>query len=267
MNESSGAVLRLYHAPSSYYSMIARLALAENSVAYQPVFVDIHARMTQQSPDYVRINRGMTVPTLVGPGLCLTESRAIALHAFGLQETDLDDDSRAWLDRHYSFPIEELTFGRLLKRNPLARFLIPKRLEAARRRLLALAKQNPELAEFYKARADVFASRTIAFDPNLLPALFEHRRSEAIGALERLEFALSDGRPMIVLPRFGIVDVVWIVFLARMKFAGFEDEVDKRPALSRYWLAAQSRPSFAAADIWTSLHFGRLVAGIVGLRI
>src|SRR5262245_46513724 len=61
----SGAKPRLYHAPSSYYSMIARLALAEGGIAYEPVFVEIHVRMTQQQPDYVRLNPNMTVPTLV----------------------------------------------------------------------------------------------------------------------------------------------------------------------------------------------------------
>ena len=47
----SPAKPRLYHTPSSYYSMIARLALAEGGVAYEPVFVDIHFRMSQQEPD------------------------------------------------------------------------------------------------------------------------------------------------------------------------------------------------------------------------
>jgi glutathione S-transferase len=62
--KSSGAEPRLYHAPSSYYSMIARLALAEGGIAHEPVFVDIHFRMSQQQPDYVRLNPNMTVPTL-----------------------------------------------------------------------------------------------------------------------------------------------------------------------------------------------------------
>src|SRR5262245_34850637 len=52
---SSGAKPRLYHTPSSYYSMIARLALAEGGVAHERVFVDIHVRMSQQEPDYVRL--------------------------------------------------------------------------------------------------------------------------------------------------------------------------------------------------------------------
>jgi hypothetical protein len=47
-NIVSGAKPRLYQAPSSYYSMIARLALAEGGIAYEPVFVDSHVRKTQQ---------------------------------------------------------------------------------------------------------------------------------------------------------------------------------------------------------------------------
>ena len=48
---------RLYHNPASYYSMIARLALAEADVAHEEIFVDIHVRGTQQSPAYARLNR------------------------------------------------------------------------------------------------------------------------------------------------------------------------------------------------------------------
>ncbi len=266
MREGSSAELKLYHAPSSYYSMIARFALAENGIVYQPVFVDIHVRRSQQAPDYVRINPHMTVPTLVGPGLDLSESRAIAEYAFGLQQSGVDEQSREWLDLHYRFPIEELTFGRLLSRSALARFLVPRRLDAIRLRLIALAKANPDLAELYRQRADVFASRVIAFDPGLLATLAERRTRDALGFLDRLEATLSDCREVLAPPRFGIADVVWIVFLARMEFAGLGDEVGKRPALARYWQAAQRRPSFAAADIWTRLRLSRLAAGILGLR-
>ncbi len=41
---------RLYHAPSSYFSTIARLALAEAGLDHDQVFVDIHVRGSQQSP-------------------------------------------------------------------------------------------------------------------------------------------------------------------------------------------------------------------------
>jgi len=124
---------RLYHALSSYYSMIARLALAEGGIAYEPVVVDIHLKMVQQQPDYVRLNPNMTVPTLVLADRILDQSRDIAEYALGASEATLDGETKAWLDLHYGYPIEELTFGGLLARNPLARIMIPKRLDATRR--------------------------------------------------------------------------------------------------------------------------------------
>jgi hypothetical protein len=154
--ERSGAKPRLYHTPSSYYSMIARLALAEGGVAYEPVFVDIHFRRSQQRPDYVRLNPNMTVPTLALADRILDQSRDIAEFALGVGEATLDGDAKAWLDLHYGYPIEELTFGGVLARNPMARIMIPKLLRSTHRRLLALAAENPDVAALYERRAEIF---------------------------------------------------------------------------------------------------------------
>jgi ganglioside-induced differentiation-associated protein 1 len=265
MHKASAATPRLYHAPSSYYSMIARLALAEGGIAYEPVFMEIHVRMSQQRPDYMRLNPNMTVPTLVLADRVLDQSRDIAEYALGVTEATLDAETKAWLDLHYAYPIEELTFGRFLARYPLARKVIPKRLDATRRRLLAHAAENPDLAEVYKARAAVFAERVRALDPQAVVRLAERRRVEAIGFMDRLEQTLGDGRGALVPPAYGVADVVWTVFLARMEMAGLGAEIPKRPALARYWGAMQARPSFPAADILTTFHTVRLIGGILGI--
>jgi ganglioside-induced differentiation-associated protein 1 len=265
MTESTklfGAKPRLYHTPSSYYSMIARLALAEGGIVHDRVFVDIHFRLGQQQPDYVRINPGMTVPTLVLADRILDQSRDIAEHALG---STPDRETKAWLDLHYGYPIEELTFGGILARNPLARIMIPKRLEAIHRQLLRHAAQNPDLAAVYEARAAVFAKRVSTFEPEAVVRLSERRRAEAIGFMDRLDQTLGDGRAVLVPPAYGVADVVWTVFLGRMEFAGLGAEIPRRPALARYWGAMQARPSFSAADIWTKLHVGRLIGGILGV--
>jgi len=264
----SGAKPRLYQTPSSYYSMIARLALAEGGIAHERVFVDIHFRLSQQQPDYVRINPGMTVPTLVLADRILVQSRDIAEYALGStlnHETKAWGETKTWLDLHYGYPIEELTFGGILARNPLARIMIPKRLEATRRQLLALAARNPDLASLYEARAAVFAERVSTFEPDAVVKLSERRRTEAIGFMDRLEQTLRDGRAVLVPPAYGVADVVWTVFLGRMEFAGLGAEIPKRPALARYWAVLQARPSFSAADIWTKFHIGRLIGGILGI--
>lgn len=242
--------------------MIARLALAEGGIAHECVFVDIHFRLSQQQPDYVRLNPEMTVPTLVLADRILDQSRDIAEYAL---KSALDGETKAWLDLHYGYPIEELTFGGILARNPLARIMIPKRLEATRRQLLAHAAGNPDLVAIYEARAAVFAKRISTFEPDAVVRLSERRRTEAIGFMERLEQTLRDGRAVLVPPTYGVADVVWTVFLGRMEFAGLGAEIPKRPALARYWSAMRARPSFSAADIWTKFHIGRLIGGILGI--
>ena len=64
-------------------------------------------------------------------------------------------------------------------------------------------------------------------------------------------------------PDYSAADVVWTVFLARMVLVGMEGKITERPALARYWSAMKARPSFSAADIWTKLHIGRLIRGII----
>ena len=153
----------------------------------------------------------------------------------------------------------------MLSRNPLARIMIPKKLAAAHRRLLACANTYPDLAEAYKARAAIFAERLRVFDPEAVMLLAEKWRAEAIGLMDRLAENLGDGRAVMVPPAYGTADVVWTVFLARMEFTGLGVEIEKRPALAEYWRAMQARPSFAAADIWTRMHVARLIGGILGL--
>ncbi|WP_051335526.1 glutathione S-transferase family protein [Methylocapsa acidiphila] len=262
-SETIGAKPHLYHAPPSYYSMIARLALAEGGVAYEPVFVDIHFRLNQEQPDYVRLNPNMTVPTLVLADRVLDQSRDIAEYAFGVSEATLSADAKSWLDLHYALPIEELTFGTFLARNPLARLMIPKVLARSHRRLLERAVQNPDLAPLYQARAKVFAERLRIFSPAAAEQLADRRRAQAIDILDRMERALGDGRATLTPPAYGVADAVLTVFLARIAFIGLGAELSRRPALERYWRAMQARPSFAAADIWTKAHIFRLLKGIL----
>jgi glutathione S-transferase len=242
---------------------IARLALAEAGLDHDEIFVDIHFRGTQQSPWYARLNPNLSVPTLVLPGRILDQSRDILNFALVKAGQQPDAEATSWLDLHYAYPIEELTFGGFLANHPLARAVIPAKIAASRRRLLRLAAAHPDLAEVYKRRAAVFAERKRTFDPKMAIRLMEMRREEAIALLARLERHLADNRDVMVPPHYGVADVVWTVFLARMEFVGMTGELTSRPALARYWRAMTARPSFAVADVWTKLHVGRLIGGII----
>ncbi|WP_168201698.1 glutathione S-transferase family protein [Phreatobacter aquaticus] len=255
-------VPRLYHAAPSYYSMIARLALIEAGVPFEPVRLDIHRRKQQLDPDYVRINPDMTVPALAWPGRILADSRLILAEAFA--SLPASAESEAWVDKHYAFPIEELTMGRLMATNPLARRFFPRTLVSIHARLLTLAEAHPDLAERYRHRAERFAERIETFDPSAVVGLFAHRLAEAESLLDQLDAALADGRSFLDGQAYGPADVVWTVFLARMRFVGRAEAVTRRPSLARYEAAMSARPSHHAADLWTKLHPLRMLRQLFG---
>ena len=254
---------RLYHNPSSYFSMIARLALAESRIEHEEVFVDLHFRGSQQSPAYAKLNPNMTVPTLVLADRILIQSRDILSYAMTRSGREINAEAASWIDLHYSFPIEDLTFGGFLAHHALARAVIPAKMRATHRRLLRLAAAYPDLADAYRKRTAVFTQRERTFDSRTAKQLEATRRKEAVELLDRLECHLTDGRDVLVPPSLGAADVVWTVFLTRIEFTGMAAEISRRPALVRYWQNMRTRPSFAAADIWTKLHFGRLVRAIL----
>jgi tetrachloro-p-hydroquinone reductive dehalogenase len=244
---------RLHHTGSSYYSAIARLALVERGVPFESVRVDIHRRMEQLAPHYARINPNLTVPTLEVDGRVLSQSRDILLFAFGATEAALDDATRSSLDRHYAFPIDELTFGWLLSWNPLARSAVGRSLAATEKRLRQLATEHADLADVYGRRAEVFAGRVKMFDPEGVVAMFGERKRAAFELLDALDDALADGRETLVSGGYGPADVVWTVFLARMGFVRFDAEIAKRARLARYTKTVKTRPSFREADVWDRL--------------
>jgi glutathione S-transferase len=252
---------RLYNAASSYYSAIARLALVEAGIAFTSVPVDIHRRRAQFEPEYARLNPNMTVPTLALEGRTLDQSRDIVLFAFPGRGDD--PTTHRWLDVHSAFPIDELTFAWLLRWNALARRFVPRSLAASSAQLRALAAQHPDLLTRYLARAAVFDERLRTFDAARIASLWDERRHAALEVLDALEHALTDGRAVLAPPTYGPADVVWTVFLARMRFVRLGDEIRRRPALASYAARVFARPSFRAADVWDRIKVLGLLAQVL----
>ena len=108
----------LYHAASSYYSMIARYALALAARPLVSRLMDIHKKREQLEPWYVTINPATTVPALLDGTRSFNSSQEILDYAMQVA-------SERWLeirasqavasqvqhlvDLHYSFEVERLT--------------------------------------------------------------------------------------------------------------------------------------------------------------
>ena len=124
-------MLELFHAAPSYYSMVARLALAEAGIPFTSRLIDIHLAKQQLSDPYRALNPHMTVPTLRGPDLLLTDSSEIlAFAASRAGDAWCDADAaqalaiRAAVQGHYAISIETLTFSKLLTSRPLLKPLV-----------------------------------------------------------------------------------------------------------------------------------------------
>src|SRR5689334_20278158 len=103
--QNSSQPAQLFHSPSSYYSMIARLGLTESGRPFALTKIDIHRRMAQFEPSYVRINPHMTVPALVVPGRTIADSRDILTWAYG--DKPFDPAIEEAVARQYRFAIDE----------------------------------------------------------------------------------------------------------------------------------------------------------------
>jgi glutathione S-transferase len=69
-------LIRLYHATTSVCAIKARLALAEKNLAWESELLDLR-RGEQHRPEYLKLNPGGVVPTLVHDNRVVVESTRI----------------------------------------------------------------------------------------------------------------------------------------------------------------------------------------------
>ena len=253
------AVPHLYHAISSYYSMIARLALAVAGIDYSSRVMDIHRRREQLIPEYGAINPHMTVPALVTQTGILDDSRDILKWVVRERpEVFIEggESEQSFLDAHAAFSIEGLTFGKAMLRWPILKWAFPRLLAKACASLRRQQKEHPELSE-------VFANKTAQNQARI--------RFFTEGSLKEkvltLRVAASDLIARVPPPR-GIylygdkpsaADVVLAVFLARLKMIGEWALVADRPDLMAWFEPISVTPAYQAADVWTEFSLKRIL--------
>ena len=246
----------LFSNDSSYYSMIARLVLAEKNISYKMKKVDIHLKLEQFLPSYVQIQPNMTVPTLLDNGAICQSSQEILFFVNkknltnDLYPPEAQQDIQKSLDLHYAFSIEDLTMGNALRKSPIARFALSRGLARATRRCHQLMLSNPELklACEQKIVQEEERRHSILSNANNYQQVVQ----QAINLCDLLEQQLST-HEYTASDSYSLADVVWTVFLARLHMIGFEKLVYERKNLALYWERVKARKSFTQADIWTKM--------------
>ncbi|KXS09237.1 hypothetical protein M427DRAFT_160855 [Gonapodya prolifera JEL478] len=190
--------LNLYNITHSYFSIIARIALAEISIPYTPVLVNIlnKSHPAQFEEDYIRLNPAGTVPSLVGsivvPGeaqpreIALTESRDIVEWCFSLPTAprlpdQVRDASDIVMERFYGGNWDYIFGVGLAAPDKEREALVAKwrdretaaitKIEETERKIAAGAGVSDleELLERYRRKKDQNAERIALYLPSLPP--------------------------------------------------------------------------------------------------
>jgi glutathione S-transferase len=263
-------VLELFHAAPSYYSMVARLALTEAGVPWTSRLLDIHLAKQQLSDAYRRLNPQMTVPTLRGPDLLLTDSSEILRYAASqVGDGWLDADPRVSpaireaVAGHYAISIETLTFSKLLVDRPWMQPVVVRVLTGLSRSLEARAEQASDGGAALRAKAQQNRDRLTTFTSAAPEQTLTEMRVQVRHYLASLPAVGNQAG--VFGDRLSSADIVLAVLLGRLAMVG-ETPLVERADLIAWWQRFQQRPGFLAADIWTRFQRRRFAGAILAAR-
>ena len=250
----------LYNMPQSFYSQVARLALAEKGVSWRTRIV-LAGPPTCESyqPWFMRLNPEGTVPTMVHNGDVLPDSMLIAEYAERTfegpplipQDKQERAETRRWVDGFRSFPFAVLLYGNEKMRGASA-IIYKLRI----RRLRALGLKHPELAEIYRAKErKVEDDARNTADGGHITEL----RRKLVDMLGELDGLLAE-RTWIAGESYSLADVAWTVAVAQLIQENKLEVFVGRPSLARWFEAIRQRPSYDEADIWDHVKPGKAFA-------
>ncbi len=251
----------LYHASSSYYSMIARLALHSAKVPFTSRRMDIHLAKEQLSDWYLKINPHMTVPSLVDDSQTLTDSRDILNYAAklaGPQWMDSDPAQNQNIENvvagQYAIPIEKLTFGKALLSIAPLRLIVPNMLRGIIKKLEAELTSSPDPLALTK-KININRERLAYFTEGKLADKLEIERTHVRNFLNTIPATSS----MLFGEQTSSADVVTAVLLGRLKMIGEYRLVDQGSLLDQWFARMQATDAFKQSDIWMRFQPWRIV--------
>ena len=262
--------LELFHAAPSYYSMVARLALAEAGVPTISRLLDIHVSKQQLSPAYRLLNPHMTVPTLRGPDLLLTDSSQIldfaaehALHPWADADPAFGAGIADAVTGHYALSIEDLTFSKLLNTRPWFKTVMVRMITGINRSLQRDKQRFPEQATVLKAKKEQNRARLAMFRDRPASEVLCEQRAQVASYLASMPPVVAGS--WLFGSRISSADVVLAVLVARLEMSG-EQGLLSRQDLQQWWQRYQQRDSFVEADVWTRFKRREFVAALLQAR-
>jgi glutathione S-transferase len=146
----------------SIHCTIARMALIENNVAFESIYLSIQdgAHLT---PDYARLNAKMTLPALMLREGSIGDSRQIVQWAYSQSSTKESDHERDLLDALYSIDVGKLAWLTGKETIPLLALLEKSGVMKSNQieRLRKLQREDPEMQEVYEKKIAAIESKVM----------------------------------------------------------------------------------------------------------
>lgn len=235
----------LYSAPSSYFSMIARLALNEAMIHHEIRFMDIFIAKEQLSSWYMAINPSMTVPTLTDAARTWTDSGDILKFAAETAGQNWCDCEPNIVAAHYAIPIEKLTFGKIMVKNYALRKVFPIMLQRIIKQLETDLHTTTD-PDATKRKISINLERLAYFtEDDQLVKLNEQREKvrDYFQQLPQTQTLLFGEKP-------SPADIVTAILFARLNMIGEYKLMNASPNLVNWFERMKVRPAFIKSDIW-----------------
>jgi glutathione S-transferase len=234
-------MITLYHHGSSVCAAKVRVVLAEKSVKWDGVYIDI-LRGDQFDPAYVKLNPKAVVPTLVHDGKVILESTVIAEYldeAFPdppLKPADLARRAamRVWtkaVDEQLHPACAELTFASC-HRHIIGRLSPQKFAE-----FLESTPPISVTANWHARKKEIVRQGMAAPGVAKTFRLYD-------GYLQKMEDTLQD-QPWLAGDSYSLADIGLAPYVNRLEMLGMSDMwIGSRPRLTDWFERIKSRPSF-----------------------
>ncbi len=251
----------LYHAEISFFSQIARLALAEKNVTYNSVVLAITPPVFENfEPWYLQINANATVPSLKVGERIFTDAEHYLYKIDRLFEGPLLAGSNRIATGNWVIRALALQHRDIVALRGANRFLTLLVNQKRLKRLHKLKAQHPDFAAQYTAKIAEIKdySETIKDPRNAIRV-----NAQFHAALDAINKVLASS-PHISEDNYTIADIVWTAIVARqilLKRAPFAN----RPHLAEWFSRMQARPSYKIAGIQENISLGSKANIFLGL--
>lgn len=166
------------------------------------------------------------------------------------------ESEQSFLDAHYAFSIEGLTFGSAMLRWPLLKWAFPKLLAKACASLRLQKKEHSGLNEVFENKIAQNEARIRFFTQG---SLLEKMESLRVSATQVIASVPVPAGTYLYGEKPSTADVVLAVLLARLKMIGEWSLVTHRPDLIAWFDRVAATPAYRAADVWSVFSIKRVL--------